>query len=283
MPSPCAVEKTPPMSTIHAVVDTSCIVKRYNALEPGRELLERMFARNGNLTIHLPHVCIAEVDQVFQRQRTAHGAPESPHLGARAADGEVKVIPRSRPGEQPLPGDAGERANGGAQLRFSVECVETPVDCEGEVVRHARQHSKSRASEKRAFPHWEARGSSTVVRRLPSAGGENRSGVTSCRRGGAVQAGEVIGEWVVEDPLPDGAWRCHRADAPFRKALVRRIRGPDTARLLAEVRGLARVRHPNVTTRTTTTRSVWQTLGPVRGSSPLGNRNDGEDPCGSED
>lgn len=77
MLSPCAVEKTPPMSTIHAVVDTSCIVKRYNALEPGRELLERMFARNGNLTIHLPHVCIAEVDQVFQRQRTAHGAPES--------------------------------------------------------------------------------------------------------------------------------------------------------------------------------------------------------------
>lgn len=73
------------MSTIHAVLDTSAVVKRYNAAEPGRELIDRLFARAGQVAIHLPQVCVSEVDQVFRRQRTIHGASESLVQAMRAA------------------------------------------------------------------------------------------------------------------------------------------------------------------------------------------------------
>jgi len=61
-----------------------------------------------------------------------------------------------------------------------------------------------------------------------------------------VQPGEAVGDWIVEERLEEGLWRCHRADAPFRKAVLKRIRGADSGRLLTEARSLARVRHPGV-------------------------------------
>lgn len=65
------------MSKIHAVVDTCCIVKRYNAREQGRKLMQSLFARPRTVSIHVPNVCIPEVRYVFQKQRTTQGVPLS--------------------------------------------------------------------------------------------------------------------------------------------------------------------------------------------------------------
>jgi serine/threonine protein kinase len=50
----------------------------------------------------------------------------------------------------------------------------------------------------------------------------------------------------VEAPAGEGAWSCHRADSPFRKAVLRLVRGSDPEALAREVDALVLLQHPNI-------------------------------------
>ncbi|MCB9686825.1 MAG: protein kinase [Alphaproteobacteria bacterium] len=57
----------------------------------------------------------------------------------------------------------------------------------------------------------------------------------------------AIGEWIIEEQLPgEKRYRCHRQDSPFRKAVLRAVRGPDEASIQEEASNLARLQHPNI-------------------------------------
>ncbi len=61
-----------------------------------------------------------------------------------------------------------------------------------------------------------------------------------------LEPGTRVGDWIVEQVVAADLYRCHRADMPFRKVVLRSVRSLDPAKLEAEADALSRLEHPNV-------------------------------------